>query len=112
MRPKPAEAKQLQETDAKRQAALSILKTKKAERDTRAAQKKTAVDRPPEAPSPKPVTAPAPEAQGEAEQSHHEFLDPREGELWDTMRLHEVIWRQAEAIDPATFDIGFIYIPP
>src|SRR3954468_135772 len=121
-----AEAKQLQDTDAKRQAALSILKTKKAERDARAAQKKTAVDRPSEAPAPKQVTAstpkpvtapkpapaPVPEAQGEAEQSHHEFPDPREGELWDAMCLHEVIWRQAEAVDPATVDIGSTCIPP
>ena len=66
----------------------------------------------PEAAAPKPVTAPTPESQGEAEHSHHDFPDPREGELWDTMRLHEVIWRQAEAIHPATVEIGSIYIPP
>src|SRR3954470_22880633 len=66
----------------------------------------------PEAVAPKPVPAPAPEAQAEAVQSHHEFPDPREGELWDTMRLHEAIWQKAEAIDPATVDIGQVYIPP
>src|SRR4051812_48084452 len=127
-----AEAKQLQDNDAKRQAALSILKTKKAERDARAAKKNSTAARPSEAQATKPVTAstpkpvpapaqapkpapapaPVPEAQGEAEQSHHDFPDPREGELWDTMTLHEVIWRQAEAIDPASVDIGSIYIPP
>ena len=60
----------------------------------------------------KPVTAPAPEAQGEAEASHHEFPDPREGELWDTIHLHELIWRQAEAVVPASVDIGSTYISP
>ena len=68
----------------------------------------------PEAPAPKPVSAPAPAPapEAEAEASHHEFPDPREGELWDTMHLHELIWRQAEAIDPKTVDIGTTYIPP
>ena len=66
----------------------------------------------PEAVAPKLAPAPAPEAQAEADQSHHKFPDPREGELWDTMRLHEVIWQKAEAVDPDTVDIGNIYIPP
>ena len=66
----------------------------------------------PEAVAPKPAPAPALEAQGKADHSHHEFPDPREGELWDTMRLHEVIWQKAKAIDPNSMNVGTIYISP
>src|ERR1044072_5035713 len=67
-----------------------------------------------EAVVPKQTTTPAPEAQAqdEADHSQHEFPDPREGELWDTMRLHQAIWQRAEAIDPNSMDIGNMYIPP
>ena len=108
------EAKQLSETEAKRKAALSTLATKKAERATRVAQKKAAMDMAPEAIAPKPTPAPAPEAQAQedVDHSHHDFPDPREGELWDTMRLHQAIWKKAEAIDPDSIDIGNMYIPP
>ena len=67
----------------------------------------------PKAISPKQTTSPAPEAREEnVEHSHHVFPDPREGELWDTMRLHQAIWTKAEAIDPNSIDIGNMYIPP
>src|SRR4051812_27596189 len=96
-----AEVKQLSEAEAKHKATLSTLATQKSEREARAAQKKVVVDTAPEAVAPKPTPAPVPEAQAEnVEHSHHDFPDPREGELWDTMRLHQAIWKKAEAIDP------------
>ena len=66
----------------------------------------------PEAIAPKQTTSPAPEAQEqeEPEHSHHDFDDPREGELWDNMGLHQAIWKKSEDIDPNVVDIGSLYI--
>ena len=71
---------------AKCKALLATLRTRKAEREARVAQKKAIVDMTPKA------NAPAPEAQDEKDdQSHHQFPDAREGELWDNMSLHQAI---------------------
>ena len=107
-----AEAKQLSEAEAKRKATLNTLRTKQAEKAARAAQKEVDVDMTPKDIAPKQTTAPAPEAQEEAEHSHHNFPDPREGELWDCISLHQVFFKLAEAIDPKAVDVGDIYISP
>ena len=74
----------MNEAKAKRKALLATLRTRKAEREARAAQKKAIVDMTPEA------NAPALEAQDDKdEQSHHQFPNAREGELWDNMSLHQ-----------------------
>src|SRR4051812_20144878 len=62
--------------------------------------------------APKQTTTPAPEAHEEAEHSHQNFPDQREGELWDCISLHQVFCKLAEAIDPEAVDVGDIYISP
>src|SRR3954470_19365275 len=67
----------------------------------------------PEANAPKQTTAPTPEAQEDNdEHSHHDFPDPREGELWDSIAIHQAVWKKAEAKDPKVVDIGEVFIPP
>src|SRR3954470_8454672 len=55
---------------------------------------------------------PKPTPTREAEHSHHEFPDSREGDLWDSLSLHQAFLKLAEAIDPETIDNESIYIPP
>ena len=97
----------MNDAEAKRKASLATLRTRKAERDARTAQKKAIMDMTHE------TNAPAPEAQeDEVEQSHHQFPDPREGELWDSISIHQAVWKKAEAENPDVVDIGEVYIPP
>ena len=59
------------------------------------------------APKSKPNVADAPEAvDAQDEQSQHQFPDPRENDLWDSIALYEAIWKQGEAEDPEAVDIG------
>ena len=82
-------------------AALEVVATKNVERKARVAktqaQVPTAEPAKASPPKQKETAATVPAAvQDEAQHSQHQFSDPRDAELWDSLGITEALWKMAK----------------
>ena len=109
-----AEAEKIKAAEAKRKAALEVVATKNTERKARAAKAQApapAAVAPAKASSPKQkeVETPVPPTEEDAQHSQHQFPDPRDLEMWDSLGITETLWKIGEA--EGDVETGDVYIP-